>query len=234
MEQPNQFTFDFYEYMLSEAQNRGYTVSSFEKYEEANKKTVIVRHDVDYTLNGVLEIVNIENKIGVTSTYLFRVHAHEYNIFAPHVYQLIRYIRDCGHEIGLHLEAMTFARALHLDPRDILKREKAVIEAVLGQEVKTVSEHRDISHFVHGTPNYHDVFDPKEFGFDNYGLEDRYFEQMKYLSDSNGSWREGDLTKHLGQHDRFQVLVHPDWWFEKDLLLKGPYFHGLGNGKFDQ
>jgi hypothetical protein len=52
---------------------------------------------------------------------------------------------------------------------------------------------------------------------------------MKYLSDSNGFWREGDLTQHLGAHERFQVLVHPDWWFEKDLLLKRPYFHGLAN-----
>jgi hypothetical protein len=86
-----------------------------------------------------------------------------------------------------------------------------------------------VSHVVHGTPNYHDVYDPLEAGFRYYALASEFFKKMKYLSDSNGFWREGDLTKHLGAHEHFQVLVHPDWWFEKDLLLKGPYFHGLGN-----
>jgi len=145
------------------------------------------------------------------------------------VYRLVRQIRKLGHEVGLHFEAMTFARAIKADPRVVLAQEKKVVEAILGEPVLTASEHRDVSHTVHGTINYHDVYDPLEAGFKNYALEPRFFGDMKYLSDSNGFWREGDLSVHLNRHDRMQVLVHPDWWFEEDLLLKGPYFHGLGN-----
>lgn len=224
-----QFTFEYYRHMLKSALDAGYTISSFEKFDPVMPKTIILRHDVDYTLNGVPQLVEIETSLSVTASYLFRVHAHEYNLFTPHVYRLIRQIRGLGHEIGLHFEAMTFGRALKLDPKAILAQEKAVVETILGEPVITASEHRDVSHTVHGTINYHDIFNPLEAGFTNYALEPRFFKEMKYLSDSNGFWREGDLAAHLNKHDRLQILVHPDWWFEEDLLLKGPYFHGLGN-----
>lgn len=224
------FTFGYYRSMLERALDAGYAISSFERFNSDNPKTIILRHDVDYTLNGVPQLVEIETSLNVTASYLFRVHAHEYNLFTPHVYRLIRQLRNLGHEIGLHFEAMTFGRATKAsDPRLILAQEKQVVEAILGQPVLTASEHRDVSHTVHGTINYHDVYDPLEAGFKNYALEPRFFKEMKYLSDFNGCWREGDLTTHLNKHDRIQVLVHPDWWFEEDLLLKGPYFHGLGN-----
>lgn len=223
------FSFNYYRHILSEAKNAGYVISSFEKYDSKNKRTLILRHDVDYTLNGVPQLVDIETNLGVSATYLFRVHAHEYNLFTPHVFRLVNDIRARGHEIGLHFEAMTFSRALSLDPPTILKQEKDVIEAIINAPITTASEHRDVSNTVHGTKNYHDIYDPHLVGIKNYALSDKFFKQMKYLSDSNGFWREGDPTQYFGKHDRLQILVHPDWWFEKDLLLKGPYFHGLGN-----
>lgn len=229
MSTPKPFTFGYFRYMLQKVIDHGYEISSFERFDANVKKTVILRHDVDYTLNGVLNLAQIENELGVTATYFFRVHAHEYNLFTPHVYEMIRHIRSCGHEIGLHFEAMTFSRALDLDPAQVILQERIVIEAILGDKIKSVSEHRDVSHTVHSTRNMHDLWDPRSFGFENYALEARFFKAMKYLSDSNGFWREGDILSHLDQHDRFQILVHPDWWFGKDLLLKGPYFHGLGN-----
>jgi len=229
MDQNAPFTFGYYRSMLETAVDAGYAISSFERYSPDSPRTIIMRHDVDYTLNGVPQLVEIEASLNITASYLFRVHAHEYNLFTPHVYRLVRQIRKLGHEVGLHFEAMTFARAIKADPRVVLAQEKKVVEAILGEPVLTASEHRDVSHTVHGTINYHDVYDPLEAGFKNYALEPRFFGDMKYLSDSNGFWREGDLSVHLNRHDRMQVLVHPDWWFEEDLLLKGPYFHGLGN-----
>jgi hypothetical protein len=223
------FTFEYYKSILKRGLLDGFVISSFEKYDVTNPKTVILRHDVDYTLNGVPQLAAIEAELGVSATYLFRVHAHEYNVFTPHVFQLIRNLKAVGHEVGLHFEAMTFSRALDLDPPSVLLQEKRVLEMVLDAPILTASEHRDVSHTVHGTVNYHDCYDPLEAGFRNYALSPKYFGQMKYLSDSNGFWREGDPTLHFENHPRFQVLVHPDWWFEKDLLLKGPYFHGLGN-----
>lgn len=223
------FTYGYYRRMLQAAIGEGYVVSSFEKFDAVNNKTVIMRHDVDYTPNGVLQMATVEHKLGVSATYLFRVHAHEYNLFTPHVYMLVRHLRSLGHEIGLHFEATTVGRAIEMDMKELLLREKSVMEKITGLPIRTASEHRDLSHVVHNSPYFHDVHSPYDCGFDFYAMDPAYCKEMKYLSDSNGVWREGDLLLHLGKHERFQILTHPDWWFEKDLLLKGPYFHGLGN-----
>ncbi len=225
----SKFKFSYLKKMLSFAINDGYVISSFQNYKEENRRSIILRHDVDYTLNGVMQMAVIEHELGVSSTFMFRVHAHEYNLFTPHVFRMVSDLRKLGHEVGLHLEAMTVGRALGIDPVALAAKEKALLEMMFGGEVSSASEHRDISHVVHETPYFHEICDPAALGFRHYGMEERYFRQMKYLSDSNGVWREGDLLEHLGKYDRFQVLIHPDWWFEEDLLLKGPYFHGLGN-----
>lgn len=222
------FSFDYYRHMLESARDQSYIFSSFEKYTEENKRTVILRHDVDYTLNGVYQLAEIEEAFGATATYMFRVHAHEYNMFSPHVCALVSSLRDMGHEIGLHYEATTVGLALSKDPRDLLRKELSLLEQLVETKVRSGSEHRDISHVIHNAAYYHELHDPREF-FEFWAMDPVYCSEMKYLSDSNGIWREGDLLAHLGKHDRFQILTHPDWWFETHLLLKGPYFHGRGN-----
>jgi hypothetical protein len=220
-----QFSYESYYTMLLTAIEKGYKISSFKNYDAKTLKTIILRHDVDYTCDGMLRFAEIEHKLGCTATYLFRVHADEYNLFSCSTWSMIDRIRSLGHEIGLHFEAMNVGRALRFSPPELLKREKDVIEAVIGSEIATCSEHREISGGIHNTPLYHEIYDPYEHGFEFYAMDPKYCDAMKYLSDSNANWREGDLSAHLDKHDRFQVLVHPDWWFESDLLLKGPYHH---------
>lgn len=222
------FSFNYYRYMLESAQDQSYVLSSFEKYSEKNIRTVIIRHDVDYTLNGIYQLAEIEASLGVTATYMFRVHAHEYNMLSPHVSSLLSELGEMGHEIGLHYESTTVGMALDKDPRELLAKELSFLELLTETKVRSGSEHRDISHVIHNAAYYHEIHDPREF-FEFWAMDPAYCVEMKYLSDSNGIWREGDLLSHLGEHNRFQILVHPDWWFEKHLLLKGPYFHGRGN-----
>jgi hypothetical protein len=180
-------------------------------------------------MNGVADLARIESDLGVTASYLFRVHANEYNLFSPHVYMTIQWLKELGHDVGLHFEAMTVGRAIGAPTDALIRKEKRILEEICGFEVLTTSEHRDISHVVHKTPYGHDLHNIYDFGFKFFAMDPRYCKEMKYLSDSNGVWREGDPSVHYGKHDRFQILIHPDWWFEKDLLLKGPYTHGMGN-----
>jgi len=225
MAQQQPFSYAHYEHMLRATVDAGYRISSFASYDPEYEKTVILRHDVDYTLDGLLTFAEIEVGLGCSATYLFRVHADEYNLFSCIVWTVLRQLEDMGHEIGLHFEAMNVGRAMKMDPSDVLKREKVVLEALLGHEVLTCSEHRELSGVIHVTPFFDEGNDPRSAGFRFYAMDKTYCQEMKYLSDSNAKWREGDLTLHLKKYDRFQVLVHPYWWFEEDLLLKGKYHH---------
>jgi len=223
-----QFSYNFFAHLLDSALNHGYRITSFEKYDALQPQTIIMRHDVDYTLNGVLELAEIEFDRGCTATYLFRVHADEYNLFSCLAATLVQQLRQMGHEIGLHFEAMNVGRALGLDPPSLLLREKKVIESIFGFPVRTCSEHRELSGQIHSTPLFDELYDPYAAGFDFYSMDRRFCQDMKYLSESNANWREGDPLKHYGKHPRMQILIHPDWWFERDLLLKGPYVHPRG------
>ena len=222
------FTYKYYSHLLDSAIDCGYKISSFENYDELVEKTIILRHDIDYTLNGVLELATIEYQKHLTATYLFRVHADEYNLFSCVSISLIKKLISMGHEIGLHFEAMNVGRALNIEPTFLLKKEKLVLESILGMEVRTCSEHREISGHIHNTPLYDVLYDPYLAGFSFYAMDERYCKEMKYLSDSNANWRDGDPLEHYGKHSRMQILIHPDWWFESDLLLKGPYVHPRG------
>lgn len=222
---PAPFSYAYYRHMLDQCRKAGFTVTSFERFNERITRTIILRHDVDYTLDGLLEFAEIEADLGCSATYLFRVHADEYNLYSPVSVATIRALEDMGHEIGLHFEAMNVGRALQLDPENLLKAEKALIEIILGKAIRSCSEHREISGVLHRTPLFDSLYDPYAAGFAIYAMDPKYAKAMKYLSDSNAHWREGDVLKHINSFDRFQLLVHPDWWFESDLLLKGPYYH---------
>lgn len=222
------FSYEYYSHLLDSAIAYGYRVSSFEKYDDLIKKTIILRHDIDYTLNGVLELATIESQKNVSATYLFRVHADEYNLFSCVSISLINKLISMGHEIGLHFEAMNVGRAINIEPRLLLEKEKLIIESIIGMQIRTCSEHRELSGYIHNTPVYDTLYDPYLAGFKFYAMDKRYCKEMKYLSDSNANWREGDPLEHYGKHSRMQILIHPDWWFESDLLLKGPYVHPRG------
>ena len=222
------FSYKYYEYMLQHALETGAIISSFEKFSYSHERTIILRHDVDFHLNGVMQLATIEANLGVSSTYMFRVHANEHNLFSPYTYKILENVLSLGHEIGLHYECMSFCRALNnKNPEQVFTQEKIVLESIIGRNVISATEHRDISCAVHKTPYFSDNFNPEDYGIEHFAMSDKYHKEMKYLSDSNGHWKEGDLFKHIDAHNRFQILTHPDWWYQDDLLLKGAYFHGF-------
>jgi hypothetical protein len=224
------FSFGYYRDILKQYADAGFAVSSFPDFDGNNPKTLILRHDVDYTLSGVLELARIEIEEGATASYLFRIHGSDYNFYAPHTQHLARELKAMGHDVGLHFEAGNYGAVFDENPPDVLRREVEIFEKMFGHPVVTASEHRDLAGSIHGIAPYHETFDPYESGIKFYAMDPKYCQDMKYLSDSNAHWREGDPLDHLGRHDRMQVLIHPDWWFKSHLLLKGPYTHGLGNG----
>jgi len=124
MSMPAPFAFGYYREMLREARVQGYVVSSFARHDASNPRTAILRHDVDYTLNGVAELAAIEHEAGVSATYLFRLHANECSLFAPHVYMLIQRLCDLGRQIGLRLEAMTIARAIGVGSGVLVRKQR--------------------------------------------------------------------------------------------------------------
>ncbi|MFH0778530.1 MAG: hypothetical protein V2A71_07865 [Candidatus Eisenbacteria bacterium] len=89
-------------------------------------------------------------------------------------------------------------------------REKRIIEAIF--EVPIVSA---AAHLPGKSRRVITEENLSEFGLKHEAYTARFTKDFKYLSDSNGRWREGCLCEHLGKHKRICVLIHPFWWFDK-------------------
>lgn len=93
------FTIKIYTDLLINLRKQGYSFQRVEDYMNGpSDKVVILRHDVDLRNYAALRLAKAEARLGIKSTYYFRVVKQSYN---PRV---IEQIVDMGHEIGYHYE----------------------------------------------------------------------------------------------------------------------------------
>lgn len=196
-------------------------------------KVFVMRHDIDLDrdVEKSAALAQIEESLGVHTTYFVRLHDPEYNVFGYRSYLNIQKIIGLGHEIGLHSEALDFARAVGALPELVLEKELAVLETLFDITVNGAACHGDISQY-----NNLDFWDNRalqDFGllYEVYHKASGFFWESKYISNHHGNnWKcylNGDLVKddrrsiwdHL-EDDKCQkklfynVLVHPRPWYK--------------------
>ncbi len=204
------FAIEHYRGLIRTALDQGYRFATFSEHEQVPaKRLFLMRHDIDLSVDLAVNFARIEAELGIRATYFVRVHARHYNPFEYHTYRKLREIEALGHEMGLHYEP-GFADAVGEDPASLVRREKAIVEALLGHPVAAAAAHLPSKSGKTVTEQ-----NLASFGLRYEAYTPRFLEGFKYLSDSNGRWREGCLCGHLGRHDRLCVLIHPFWWFEK-------------------
>ena len=84
-------------------------------------KTIILRHDIDFSLNSIKEIAQIEKDLNITSTFFFRLHSPNYNIYASNTFKILQDLKNKNHEIGLHFETILFSKTFNLDLEELFK-----------------------------------------------------------------------------------------------------------------
>ena len=192
------FSYRHYREMLKKAMKTHsfYTFKDFPKVPD--KRYILLRHDVDVQPEKALQMAVIENAIGVTSTYFFRIHG-PYSLIQEEA--LIKRIGRLGHEVGFHYEPMFYL--IHKLAPDTVLEEIKLFEKKLNIEIKSVAAH--LSSMAPSSVNlsgteYLDVYSAP------------FFKEIKYISDSNKVWREGCMCKWIGLQQKLQILVHPHWW----------------------
>lgn len=204
------FTFAHYREILESALEQDYAFSTFDEHETVTApRLLLMRHDIDLSLENCLRFARIEHDLGVRATYFVRVHARLYNPFEFRSYRMLQEIGALGHELGLHYEP-GFALAVDEDPEQMARREKTILEAILERPVTSASAHLPAK-----SGATIDDTNKDSFGIRYEAYSPEFIKGFKYLSDSKGGWREGCLCQHLGSYDRLCVLTHGWWWFEK-------------------
>lgn len=200
-----EFTYRGYEQFICSLKESEYKFADYHDYENY-PRCVILRHDIDNSIEKSILLAELEAKLGVKSTYFVLITSDFYNVASKKSQEGLQKIQKLGHEIGLHFDEMTY---IELDNVvGAIKKEAGILSDIIGTEISTVSMHR---------PSQKTL----EANYEIPGIINSYskifFNDFKYLSDSRRRWREPvlDIIKS-GQYDRLHILTHAIWYNEEE------------------
>ncbi len=171
------------------------------------RPTVLIRHDVDVSLERAAHLAERESVWGIAATYHVMLDSPFYDVHSAGSVEAIRSIAAAGHEVGLHYDCVarntadSTAKQRTIDITDACLE----LEEVTGGPVRSLSFHRPRPEVIGG---------PLRIA----GRVNGYAASLCgwYLSDSRGRWREGSPIEGLGRRrgETLQILIHPIWWGE--------------------
>jgi hypothetical protein len=180
------------------------------------RRTIYLRHDVDYSLELAVELAELNNELGVPGTFCVQLCAQFYNPCERVESARLLRLRELGQQVALHYVA---------DPGSAptpegVSREFERLRALVPDAAPVFSWHQPTS----------DLLEAGEFappGLVNaYGR--RFFREMAYLSDSThrSSVEELQAEVESVQGSELQLLLHPVNWIAggssgAEILIRG-------------
>ena len=197
------FTLDGYRDLLGALLDRGYQARGFGEA-EPDQRHLILRHDIDMSLDAAEPIADIESNLGLRAYYFVLVRSEMYNPFSAGAEAVFKRLTARGHEIGLHLDASLYGNDTAM-LQGAAERECALLEAATSAPVRVISFHRPAKTLL----GYADPLAGRLHAY-----QPRFFSQMGYCSDSRGEWGHGHPLGHpaLADGRALQLLTHPVWW----------------------
>jgi hypothetical protein len=200
------FTCKIYKDLLEQLIKHDFSFQTISEYlENPGDRTILLRQDVDQRPSNSLTFAQIQHKLGIRSTYYFRMVPQSYD---PHI---IEQMANLNHEIGYHYEDLPITAKLYGNKHERLF-EKALDH--FDNNLSNFRRHMDIKTIcMHGNPwskwdsrllwKYYDYKDWEIHGEPYFDIS---FEQMLYLTDTGRRWN-GHL---FSVRDKAGKPVNPD------------------------
>lgn len=208
-----EFTYESYKILLKKLMNNGYSFKNYLNWNE-EEKTVILRHDIDNSLQKAVRMSEIEKEMSVPgATYFVLLSTNFYNVHAKESRKCISDIIKNGGNIGLHFDEMQYEISDERKMKEYAYKEIEMLSDIIGAKVNVVSMHRPSEKIISGNVEFAGIIN---------SYSDVFFRKMKYLSDSRRHWRENiDDVVTEGTYTRLHILTHPFWYMEgKEKSLK--------------
>lgn len=232
----NRFYYDFfaksrlgdYKNLLKQILKYNYKIISVEealankKYYSISKKLVLLRHDVDSDALTALKMAQIENELGIKSSYYFRIKTAKFKIMQS--------IKSLGHEVGYHFEEISTLIKKHgIESKEEIKEVKVEAKNLFLKNIqymrsnfpllsKVVAAHGD---FVNRKTNISNLILLKENSFRKASMIDHevydknilklvnYYTADTFLPNNFNPYRPLDLVR---DNASFVLLIHPRSW----------------------
>ena len=205
------FTWDAYVALLKLLKEKKYEFTNYHEYNSITGNCVILRHDIDNSIEKAYEMALLESKAGVKSTYFVMLTSEFYNVAAARNTKFLLEMKDMGHEIGLHYDETVYNHN-ESDIKAVAERERTILESVLQIPINTISMHRPSKEALESDWKFENMIN-------RYSKE--FFVDFKYVSDSRRCWRESIeniICSH--EHNRLHVLTHAFWYENEEKDIK--------------
>ena len=174
-------------------------------YDKKERKSfIILRHDVDISLEHALKIAKMESDHDLHSTFFILLHSQFYNALTKKNISIIRKISELGHEIGLHYDTSVLPKSF-TSARLQLKNEVKILEDISDQKIISVTQHNPTTSTKLNLKLVSGFLD---------AMHNPLTKSSSYISDSVQNWRKGCMCNHVGLIPKLQILTHPIWWHE--------------------
>jgi hypothetical protein len=94
------FDLAHYRELLEAALAGGYRFAFFDR--EPQPRDLLLRHDVDLSLEAAVRIAELEAEAGAQATYFLMTRSEFYNLASPAGERALEQLRELGHRVGLH------------------------------------------------------------------------------------------------------------------------------------
>lgn len=201
-----EFTYLAYEKLIKQLKDKGYKFCDYTNYIDENK-VVILRHDIDTSLNKALEIARLENSLGVSAYYFVLLSTDFYNINSEKSLKILKEIRQLGGKIELHFDEKKYNLKSKEDYIKYVNYELDILSKILEEKIDVVSMHRPSKDFLEMDLKIPNVIN---------SYQKKFFNDFKYVSDSRMNWRENiEEIIDSEKYSQLHILTHPFWYSEK-------------------
>lgn len=204
------FTDEGYRGMIGGLKAAGYRFLCFPEAERAlaaRSPFVLMRHDIDISLEAALHLAEIESQMEIRATYFFMVRTEFYNLLSRDGSAIVGRILGLGHHLGLHFDCAAYPSDAGVESlAAACRREAKLLESWFDQPVSAVSYHRPGPQVLSGDPALSAPW--------HHTYQTLFTGPITYLSDSRGAWRNGGplASEALRKGAPLHILVHPIWW----------------------
>lgn len=186
-----------------------YDVLQFTDITKDTSEFCVIRHDIEYSIDRAYNLAKLEETMGVKTTYLVQIRNNCYNALSVKNIPILHEIQKMGHTVGLHVHCGLLNTYDTIS--SMIKQDIEILSKVLNTDIKVFSFHRPTNELL--TSNLHIP------GLIN-AYSDTYFHpyvgrtprklNVRYISDSNHSWKYGYPT--TSDNPKLQLNLHPFSW----------------------
>lgn len=174
-------------------------------------KFCVIRHDIEFSIDRAAKLAELENQLGIKTTYTVQLRNNTYNALSEKNIDLIHYIKDLGHCIALHQNPPYMSKK---DLKQYVLKDIETLEHYYGFKIDRYAFHRPKQEQLEmylDIPGKINCYGPLYF---------HYFKQEKpndlnvtYLADSNHKWKYGHpINLDFDKINKLQLNTHPFSW----------------------